>query len=73
MNYRAIPTLTYYRQKYPKLERELPVSTTWGEGTLSLPLYPSLTEEEQRYVIATVLELCQSLAARGPEVHGALS
>jgi dTDP-4-amino-4,6-dideoxygalactose transaminase len=56
VNYRAVPTLTYYRKKYGYGPADFPVSYEWGEGTITLPLYPSLTGEEQNAVIAAVLE-----------------
>jgi dTDP-4-amino-4,6-dideoxygalactose transaminase len=57
VNYRSVPTVTYYREKYGYSADEFPVSYEWGEGTISLPLFPSLTAEEQDYVIATVNQL----------------
>ncbi len=56
VNYRSVPTLTYYREKYGYRPEDFPVSHEWGEGTITLPLYPSLTEEEQDAVISAVLE-----------------
>jgi len=57
VNYRSVPTLTYYRQKYGYTADDFPVSSEWGEGTITLPLFPSLTAEEQDYVIANVLDV----------------
>jgi len=57
VNYRSVPTLTYYRQKYGYVAEDFPVSYEWGEGTITLPLFPSLTMEEQDHVIATVRDL----------------
>ena len=56
VNYRSVPTLTYYREKYGYGPEDFPVSYEWGEGTITLPLYPSLTGEEQNAVISAVLE-----------------
>lgn len=56
VNYRSIPTMTYYREKYSYAPEAFPVSYEWGEGTLSLPLYPSLSLPEQQEVISAVLE-----------------
>ncbi len=55
VNYRSVPTLTYYRQKYGYTPEDFPVSYEWGEGTITLPLFPSLTREEQDFVIGAVL------------------
>jgi dTDP-4-amino-4,6-dideoxygalactose transaminase len=57
VNYRAVPTVSYYREKYGYAAGDFPVSYEWGEGTITLPLFPSLTEEEQDYVIATVRDV----------------
>jgi dTDP-4-amino-4,6-dideoxygalactose transaminase len=32
------------------------MSKFWGEGTLSIPLFPGMTEDEQSYVITILLE-----------------
>ncbi|MDJ0945193.1 MAG: DegT/DnrJ/EryC1/StrS family aminotransferase [Kiloniellales bacterium] len=64
VNYRAVPTLTYYREAYGYGPEDFPVSRHWGEGTLSLPLYPRLTEAQQDEVIAAVLEDVVPLAQR---------
>ena len=56
VNYRAVPLTTYYRDKYALRPESFPVSVEWGEGTLSLPLYPLLRPEQQEYVIQAVQE-----------------
>jgi dTDP-4-amino-4,6-dideoxygalactose transaminase len=56
VNYRSVPTLTYYRNKYGYSPESFPISYGWGAGTLTLPLYPSLEPEKQDWVIASVLE-----------------
>jgi dTDP-4-amino-4,6-dideoxygalactose transaminase len=56
VNYRSVPTLTYYREKYGYRPDSFPVSYQWGESTLTLPLYPSLREDEQEWVISSLLE-----------------
>jgi dTDP-4-amino-4,6-dideoxygalactose transaminase len=62
INYRSIPTLTYYRDKYRYRPEDFPVSYEWGQGTVSLPLYLSLTNQEQEQVI-TVLRKGMSRAS----------
>lgn len=71
VNYRAVPTVTYYKKKYGFTPGSYPVSETWGAGTISLPLFPSMTAEEQGHVIDTVrskivpmIETAQARAAR---------
>ena len=57
VNYRAVPMTAYYREKYGYAATDFPVSYEWGEGTITLPLYPSLTFEEQDYIIAAVRDV----------------
>jgi dTDP-4-amino-4,6-dideoxygalactose transaminase len=54
VNFRSVPTLSYYRTKYGYTADAFPVSHEWGQGVISLPMYPSLTLEEQSHVISTV-------------------
>lgn len=56
VNYRAVPRLSYYREKYGLSPQRFPVAHEWGESTLSLPLYPGLREDEQDHVIDTLLK-----------------
>lgn len=60
VNYRCVPSLSLYRTAQAQLR--YPISWHWGEGTLSLPLYPSLREDEQDEVIAA---LRRSIATTG--------
>lgn len=61
VNYRAIHRLTYYREKYAIGDAALPVSSAWGDGVISLPLYVSLSIPEQNYVIEQVNALVETL------------
>ncbi|ACL55997.1 DegT/DnrJ/EryC1/StrS family aminotransferase [Methylobacterium nodulans] len=63
VNYRSVPCLTLYRTS--GAIPDLPVSRRWGEGTLSLPLFPDLRDEEQDEVIAVLR--AQALAINPPE------
>ena len=54
VNFRSVPTTSYYRKKYGYTPGDFPVSYDWGEGEITLPLFPSMTREEQDYVIAVV-------------------
>lgn len=57
VNYRAIHLLTFYRQTYGYKRGMFPVAEKIGDSTITLPLYPRLTNEEVRYVIQTVKEV----------------
>ncbi|MEM7569988.1 MAG: DegT/DnrJ/EryC1/StrS family aminotransferase, partial [Pseudomonadota bacterium] len=50
VNYRALQTLSLFKED----QVDAPVALEWGQGTLSLPLYPSLTQDAQDIVIAAV-------------------
>ena len=55
VNYRSVPSMTYYKNKYSFNGSEFPVSQAWGEGTLTVPLFPGMTNDEQDYVIDVLL------------------
>ena len=52
----AIPFTRYFREKYGVRGGDFPVTEALADRALSLPLYPGITEEQQRTVVATVLE-----------------
>jgi dTDP-4-amino-4,6-dideoxygalactose transaminase len=56
VNYRAIHLLTYYRQTFGFKRGDFPVAENIGDSTITLPLYPKLTDEEVQYVIKVVNE-----------------
>ncbi|MEJ0061048.1 MAG: DegT/DnrJ/EryC1/StrS family aminotransferase [Terricaulis sp.] len=56
VNYRAVTELTLYRNDPVVRKGRFPHSVAWGEGTLTLPLFPGLTEAEQDYVCDVVVK-----------------
>jgi dTDP-4-amino-4,6-dideoxygalactose transaminase len=54
VNYRAIHLLTYFRNRFGFKAGAFPIAEWIGDRTLSLPLYPKLTDEEVEYVVKTV-------------------
>jgi len=54
VNFRAVPTLRYYRAKYGFRGGEFPHAEHWGGGVISLPFFPGMTDAEQDEVIETV-------------------
>ncbi|MBN4051740.1 DegT/DnrJ/EryC1/StrS family aminotransferase [Parvibaculum lavamentivorans] len=65
VNYEAVTSMTYYKRKYGFEALTFPNSTKWGTETLSLPLYPSIGEEDQNYVIDVVRNELYPLAIGG--------
>jgi dTDP-4-amino-4,6-dideoxygalactose transaminase len=57
VNFRAIHLLKYYREKFGYKKGDFPIAEKIGNGTISLPLYPLLTDEEIDYVIKTVKQV----------------
>ncbi|MTB53183.1 UDP-4-amino-4,6-dideoxy-N-acetyl-beta-L-altrosamine transaminase [Lewinella sp. W8] len=53
VHYIPVHTMPYY-QKIGYEEADLKVAEAYYSRALSLPMYPSLTEEEQRFVIETI-------------------
>jgi UDP-4-amino-4-deoxy-L-arabinose-oxoglutarate aminotransferase len=54
VNYRALHTLTYYAEVLSLPVGSLPVAEEIGERTISLPIYPTLSREEQDRVVDAV-------------------
>ena len=54
VNYRAIHTLTYLRDRLG-LTASLPVAEEMGARTISLPLYPTLTDQDLERVVSSVV------------------
>jgi dTDP-4-amino-4,6-dideoxygalactose transaminase len=61
VNYRAIHTLRYFREKFGYRPEDFPIANEIGSRTLSLPLYPKLSEEEVRIVCQTLKKVMTSL------------
>ena len=55
VNYKSVPTMGYYSNKYGYTGQEHPISKSWGDGTLSIPLFPDMRDEEQDYVIDVLI------------------
>ena len=57
VNYRPIHLLKYYGNRFGYKEGDFPVAEKIGTGTISLPLYPGLKDEEVEYVIKSVIQV----------------
>lgn len=63
VNYRAIHTLRYFREHFGYKPEDLPVAYEMGERTLSLPLYPRLSEKNVRLVCRTLKKVIKEASS----------
>ncbi len=56
----AVHRLNYYRRKYGLKDDDCPFSLQADYLTITLPLYPQMTEAEQEYVIDNLLKIIKS-------------
>ena len=52
VNYRAVHTHTYYRQRFGLPDEALPHALEMGQRTISLPLWPGLPDDDVDHVVA---------------------
>jgi UDP-4-amino-4-deoxy-L-arabinose-oxoglutarate aminotransferase len=64
VNYRAVHLLKYYRETFGFTRGMFPEAERIGDSTLTLPLYPKLTDDEIDYVADSVKAAVGTLAAR---------
>ena len=57
INYLPVHLTTYYRKKFGFTENMFPVAETIGTQTISIPLYPKLSDDEVNYIISKTIEL----------------
>ena len=60
VNFRAVHLLQYYRETFGYHEGQYPFAEQIGAGTISLPLYPALSDAEIDYVVQTVIDVLSS-------------
>ena len=61
VNYRAIHLLSYYREKFAFKAGMFPNAERIGDRTLTIPLYPLLTDAEVEYVAQSVVAVYRQL------------
>ena len=62
VHYRAIHLLTYYREQFGYRPGIFPNAEGMGDRTLTIPLYPSLTDAEVEYVAKSVVDVHSEVA-----------
>ena len=61
IQFKPVHEMSYFRSKYGYSPGDYPNSHDWGRKTISLPLFPDLREDEQRYVIDNLRSILSSL------------
>lgn len=59
VNYRAVHTLKYFREKFGYRPDAFPIANEMGNRTISFPLYPKLSEKEVRVVCQTLKKVIE--------------
>ena len=59
VNYRAIHLLTYYRQQFGFKPGDFPIAEHIGDSTITIPLYPGMSDEAVETVIEAVGEVAR--------------
>jgi len=59
VNYRPIHLMAYYKDKYGCKTGDFPIAEEIGARTISLPLYPSLSDDDADFCIETVNQVIQ--------------
>jgi perosamine synthetase len=72
---RGIATSVHYypNNRYPLFESfrgETPVAFEVADQILTLPVFPDLSGEEQDFIVASVLEIVESMAPEAGAEHG---
>jgi len=57
LHFRAVHTQPYYAQKYPEWQGRLPHTERASERICSLPLFPSMTDDDVGYVVAALRDV----------------
>lgn len=61
VNYRPLSSLTFFRTQLHMRDGDYPNATAIGETTVSLPLYPNLTDAEVAHVIDSVRNIARKI------------
>jgi len=56
VHYKPLHRMTYYKEMYNLKKENFPNTEAYWEGCLSLPIYPSMTEQQVEYVIDSLIK-----------------
>ena len=62
VHYKPIHQLSYYKAKYNYKKSQFPNSNALFKSIISLPIYPSLTNESVKHIIDSIIELSELFA-----------
>lgn len=68
VHYIPVHTLPYYK-KFGCKEDDLKIAEAYYAECLSLPMYPALTDEQQDYVVASIVEFFNNVAQKAGGEH----
>lgn len=54
VHYKPLHRMTYYRERYQLNPGDFPNTEKLWKGTVTLPVYPGLTQEDMAYILETV-------------------
>jgi dTDP-4-amino-4,6-dideoxygalactose transaminase len=57
VHYIPLHLMSYYKNTYGLKHDDFPIASRQFRTAISLPLYPGLSEEEQNYIVETVIEI----------------
>jgi len=60
VHYKPLHRMTYYRERYDLKPEDFPNAEKIWQGCVSLPIYPSLTEEELDYICTAICSVLNS-------------
>jgi dTDP-4-amino-4,6-dideoxygalactose transaminase len=74
VNYRAMHLLTYYAARFGYVPGSFPVAELIGDRTITLPMYPAMSDEDVEHVIGAVREVAAAWesTAKRAELEGSM-
>jgi dTDP-4-amino-4,6-dideoxygalactose transaminase len=70
IHFRAVHTQPYYATKYPAWLGKLPVAEWVSDRLCSIPLFPLMTDDDARYVVAAVKDVLAHARGAGAPARG---
>lgn len=61
VHYKPLHRMTYYRERYHLKPESFPNAERHWQGVVSLPVYPSLSDQDLHYICATIRKLLNQL------------